>query len=238
MKMRRTVRWLGALVLLICTIAIGSVDLCSTVIGSVRSPIERAPSVGLGNLVATSRACQTFVAQYDGLSQIRILLYDYGRKNSGPFYFYLRKAPDAAENIVSLTDDASEVDNNVHHTFEFPPIKDSAGRSYAFCLEAPEAPLDSSITAKGFWDDWYPEGEAVLRDMWGGDVGVQDLDFHLGYRLSLWDKLRILSERLVANKPFLCGARWFYVVLGVTYLVLLYGLFVKVMPAGNPDTQE
>jgi hypothetical protein len=223
-----TVAWrLGALALLICIVIVGTASLGRITISNFRPPIERASRAVVGDLVATARVCQTFVARYDGLSEIRVRLDNRGRESDEPFYFYLRPAPDAAEDIVSLTGSASDVNNNTYYTLEFPSIKDSAGRSYAFCLEAPKAPLDKSITAIGLLDDWYPEGEAVFRDMWGEAGGVQDLDFYLGYRLSLWNTLRVLPKRLAASKPFLCGRWWFYALLGLAYLVLLYKMLVK-----------
>ena len=190
---------------------------------------------GIGELVATSRACQTFVAEHDSLARIEIRLNDMGRKNSGPFYFYLRTAPDEAENLVSLTHDASEVSGTAYHAVDFAPLDGSAGQAYSFCLEAPEAGLDDSITVIGTLQDTYPDGQAVFRDMWGAKAGIQDLDFHLVYRLPLGKKLVVLSERMSANKPFLCGAGWFYAILGIIYLLLLYTLFLRFIPARERD---
>jgi len=174
-------------------------------------------------------------AQYDGLAGVEVRLTDRGREARGPFQFDLRAAPDADRALVSLTHDASEVSRDVYHVFEFPPIESSAGRSYAFCLEAPEAELASSITAIGTSEDWYPEGEAIFRDMWVEAGGVPDLDFRLGYRLALWEELAVLSERLVANKPLLCGARWFYAAIGIAYIILLYALLARSIPAREED---
>jgi hypothetical protein len=243
MKDLSAFKWLGALALLLCIVVVAIASGGRITISTIRSPTARFPLEGTGELVASARVCQTFVAQYDGLSQVLVMLDDLGHENSAPFLFYLRHTPDvseardAAEDLVSLTHDALGVENQVHHIFEFPPLRDSAGQPYAFCLEAPEAPLDSSITVIGVLDDWYPEGKALFRDMWGRSAGVQDLDFYLGYRLSWGDTLRVLSERLAANKPYLCGTRWFYALLGTAYLVLLYALFAKVIPPSGADKQ-
>ena len=253
MKSRRSARWLGACALLVCVV-VGAIGLGAGTVSSTRSPLERYGREGIGELVATARACQTFVAQYDGLSQVRVMLDDLGRENSWPFQFTLRsipdadgvsdalevpgaseapdasKVPDADGDIVRLTHDASDVKLGQLHLFEFAPVRDSDGGAYVFCLEAPQAPLDNSITAIGMLDDWYPDGKAVFHDMWGERAGVQDLDFYLGYRLSPGDKLRVLSERLAAGKPFLFGRRWFYVLLGAIYLAALWTLLVKSIP--------
>jgi hypothetical protein len=188
---------------------------------------------GIGELVATSRVCQTFVAQYDGLARVVVKLDDLGRENSGPFTFVLRAGPDADQDLVSLTHDASTVGSHVYHTFAFDALGDSAGQRYIFCLEAPEAGLDNAITAIGTLEDTYSEGQAVFRDMWGARAGVQDLDFSLVYRLSLWKKLAAVGARLAANKPFLWGSGWFYGFLGTVYLALLYRLFQLMPPRGK-----
>lgn len=190
---------------------------------------------GIGELVATARVCQTFLARHDGLARIEVLLDNLGRQNRSTFTFTLRAAPDDPEAIVRLTGDAAEVGHLAYYPFAFDPLPDSAGQSYAFCLEAPEADLQEAITAIGTLDDGYAEGQAVFRDMWGGAAGVQDLDFFLAYRLSLPQKLRVLGERLAADKPFLCGAPWFYALLGAACLVLLYRLFVYLIPPREKD---
>jgi hypothetical protein len=184
---------------------------------------------GIGELVGSSRVCQTFVARYDGLSFVRVRLNNYGRRNTGPFHFALRTRPDAPQDILTFSHDASQVENNAYHTVEFPPIHGSAGRSYCFCLEAPKAELLNSITALGVVADMYPHGEAIFRGMWGESAGVRDLDFHLGYRPSMLDRLIILSERLPANKPMVFGSRWFYVLLGLAYLAFWYLVLVKIV---------
>ena len=80
----------------------------------------------IGELVASSRVCQTFVAEYPGLSRIEVILLDYGRQNTGPFFFHLRSTPDTRRDIVTLTHDASSVKNSDYHVFAFPPLADSA----------------------------------------------------------------------------------------------------------------
>jgi hypothetical protein len=231
----RATRWLVALASIACMAVIGSVDGARVPVVPVRpSPGPRTPAQ-MGELVATSRVCQSFVAQYDRLARVEVRLTDQGREARGPFHFYLRTASDADRALVSLTHDASEVSRGVYHVFEFPPIEGSAGQSYAFCLEAPEAELASSITAIGTSEDWYPEGEATFRDMWVEEGGIPDLDFRLGYRLSLWRELAVLAERLVVNKPLLCGARWFYALLGAAYITLLCVLLVRFIPVRGED---
>jgi hypothetical protein len=235
MNSHRAARWLVATVSIVCVAVVGSAYWVQVPIVPIQSSERPRTTARMGELVATSRVCQTFVAQHDGLARLEVLLTDQGREASGPFHFYLRTVPDADQDLVSLTHDASEVDNDVYHVFEFPPIQGSGGQRYSFCMEAPEAELEGSITAMGTAEDWYPEGEATLRDMWVEAGGVQDLDFRLGYRLSLRERGVALSDRLVAGRPFLCGAKWFYALLGMTYLILLYVLLSRSVPAREND---
>ena len=191
---------------------------------------------GVGELVATARACQTFVARYDDLNRIDVMLADYNRRNSGPFIFYLRNAIDDEQNIASLTQDASTVKGTAYYSFEFAPLPDSAGRSLVFCLEAPQAELHNSITIAGVLRDTYAGGQAVFRDMWGADAGVQDLDFRLGYDLAFGNKLIVLTDRLTQYKPFICGDWRFYALLGIVYLALLVKLISKfAQPPADPE---
>jgi hypothetical protein len=187
----------------------------------------KGPLAGIGEIAGTARACQTFRAAYDGLDRIDVRLDNLGRPSSGTFAFVLWAAPDASEDLVALTHNAAEVGSDAYHTFAFPPIAGSAGQRYAFCLTAPQAELEGAITAIGTLEDVYPQGEATFRDMWGQAAGVQDLDFHLGYRLPLWRKLVLLTDRLAEYKPYFFGARGFYAALAAVYLALLYALFVK-----------
>jgi hypothetical protein len=190
-------------------------------------PLGRRENIG--ELVGSSQACQTFIAEYPGLSCVEVRLLDYGRQNLGPFTFHLCAAPGESRDIVTLTHDASSVRSGDYYAFEFPPLPDSAGRSYRFCLEAPDAVLLNSITVQGTLEDAYPAGEATFREMWGQSAGVRDLVFRLGYTLSFSQKLAALAERLTEYKPFLCGDWRFYVLLFALYPSLLYLLFFRMM---------
>ena len=78
--------------------------------------------------------------------------------------------------------------------------------------------------------DTYPDGKAILRDMWGKKAGVQDLDFRLGYRLSARAKLDLIASSLPQYRPFWVGKLWFYVLLGIIYLTMLYLVLLQVIP--------
>lgn len=237
---RRLSRWQAHLValagvgmaLLLC-VAGGS-----KTVGQLGADQSRASQVA-GELVASATIGQTFVAEYPGLSCIEVKLATYARRNSGPLIFHLRAAPDATEDVVTLTLDAAEIKDNAYHSFEFPPIRDSTGHTFYFYLEAPEAESNNAITAWGITEDAYPEGKAVLRNVAGH--GVRDLTFRLRYNPPWGQTIGIVLDRLADHKPSVWGNQWFYVLLGVSYLLLLYAFFVQVarstFSAGGDETK-
>jgi hypothetical protein len=188
---------------------------------------------GAGELVADYRACQTFVAEHNGLNQIKVLLDDLGRRNRSTFTFTLQRSPDDEQAIVSLTEDAYEVNSNTYYALSFPPIEDSAGKQYAFCLAAPGTDLAKAITVIGTVRDTYPDGRAVFTPGMWGKGRIEDLEFHLGYDLGPWAQVGVLLDRLGADKPAFFSAGWFYALLIAGYLALLYLLFLY-----QPPTQE
>ena len=193
-------------------------------------------SVTVGELLSSVTAGQTFVAEYAGLSFIEVRLATYARSNTGPLVFHLRAHPDNQEDLATLTFDAANVVDNAYYTFEFPPIRDSAGRSFYFCLEAPEATPGNAITVWGSTEDVYPDGEAVLQGLAGN--GVRDLTFRLGYDPPLWQRISILAERITANKPSVWGDIRLYIVLSVAYLALLFLLFARLLNVGADEGKD
>lgn len=182
-------------------------------------------SAVVGELQGAAIAGQTFTAEYNGLSEIELYLATYARRNVGPLIFHLRAAPDATLDLVTITIDARDIIDNSYYTFDFPPIRASAGRRYYFFLEAPEATTGNAITIWGTKQDMYVGGEAVLNGL--EERRVRDLTFRLRYELTLSEKISAFLDRLTANKPSLWGNRWLYIWLGVTYLALLYAMLTR-----------
>jgi len=196
----------------------------SKTISAVETAQPQASTV-VGELVKGTEVCQTFVAEYSNLQTVWVRMGTYGRENTGPVIFRLNDSSEASEEWVSLTIDASEVEDNVYHPFAFPPIQDASGRSFSFCLEAPEAEPGNAITVWGVEYDLYPEGRASLRGL--GEQVVQDLTFRLEYEPTLRVRFEAFWERLAEGKPSGWGDRRFYLVLLALYLFLLYELFVQ-----------
>ncbi len=180
-----------------------------------------------GELAGSSRVCQTIVADYDNLSHVYLKLFDYGRQNTSQFHFYLYDDSDAL--IAHVIGQASQVQAQNYFDIHFAPVAHSAGRSLRFCLEAPEADLDQSISIWGNLDDTYPQGQVEFYDMWGLNTGIQDLDFRQSYDVSLWQRIMILLQRAAQYKPLLCGSAPFYVFLIAIYLILMYALLFQLL---------
>jgi hypothetical protein len=234
---RKAYRWLAASAHILIIVALGAAALdrgpLIVAVTDTAGTRER-----IGELASTSRVCQTFVAQHEGLSQVYVKLDNYDRQNTGSFVLHLRTKPDDVQDLRTLIHDAAQVEKEAYHLFEYPPIHDSAGRSYCFCLEAPDAQLDNSITAIGTLENLYTDGTAVFREMWGQGIGVRDLDFRLGYDLSLTGKLAVFARRMPAYKPFIFGAGWFYSLLAVVYLALIYLTLVLSVPRSVPRHED
>lgn len=116
-----------------------------------------------------------------------------------------------------------------------PPIRDSVGRAFYFCLEAPEATPGNAISVRDSAEDAYPDGEAVLQGVAGN--GVRDLTFRLGYHPPLWQRAS-MAERITANKPSVWGDVRLYAVLAAAYLVLLFLLFARLLNAGADEEKD
>jgi len=213
---------------IVLALAIGLMGFYQT-FDRLRTEQPRASAI-VGELVASARVGQTFVAEYPGLAQVQVMLSAYDRRNTGPLIFHLQTAPDAADDLVVLTLDAAKIENTGYYTFQFPPIQTGAGQSFYFYLEAPQAKRGNAITVRGAAEDVYPEGAAVLRGVQGPDV--RDLAFRLEYDPPLMDRISLLSYRLAQSKPAMWGDKWLYILLAGAYLVSLYALFVRATRTG------
>jgi len=185
----------------------------------------------VGELLPATAVGQTFIADYDGLASVGVKLGTYTRDNTGPLVLHLLRD---TEEVVTVTEDAADVEDLDYLVFEFSPVLDSAGGAFYFYLEAPEAEPGNAITVFGYEaEDIYADGTAVFEGLHGN--GVKDLAFRLDYQPPLLEKAGIVVERLAASKPSLWGDRQFYLVLGLLYLGGLYGLFVQFVRAGDAD---
>lgn len=159
---------------------------------------------------------QTFVAPYDNLYRLDVIFLTYGRKNTADVTLHLREARDGVQDLVSVTFNAADVRDKAWHTFTFPPIPDSAGKTYLFYFHSPDSTPGNAITLGGSEGDFYPYGNAFL-----GPAPINaDVAFRTHYEMPLSRKLATFAERLTRGKPGILGQAWFYVLLVVVYVAL------------------
>jgi hypothetical protein len=168
---------------------------------------------------------QTFVAPVDGLQRIDVALRTYDRKNTQDVTFYLKPSLDSPDILYQETFNASEIWDNEWRTFEFPPISDSAGKTFFFYFASPDSVRGDAITVGGGPGDFYNDGSAYL-----GPVPAQgDLAFRTYYGLSSNEKLSMLAQRLVEDKPSIWGDIRFYLLLVGLYVLILLRIFVELI---------
>lgn len=161
---------------------------------------------------------QTFVAPLPGLHRIDVMLFDRGHRNTHDVTFRLREGITSSTDILSITFNASEVAGARWYRFDFPPLVDSAGKTYYFYFSSPESTDGNAIAVGGVQLDLYPDGMAYLNTT----PANADLAFKTYYAaVAPAQKVEQLLERLAENKPFFWGNKYFYVFLVVVYLLLV-----------------
>jgi len=170
----------------------------------------------------SDRVGQTFVADYGGLQRVQIRLAG-NPGEGGRLTFHLRTSPEVSEDIVRLS---ASVEGDMWHTFQFPPVRDSAGRSFYFFLGAPASSEEGTLALWGAREDAYPQGEAVIQ---GAEGQARDLTFRLGYCLPPLERMKVAVGRFAGAKPSVWGDPRLYLVLALAYGALLYALLVGVL---------
>lgn len=214
---------------------------------------------------------QTFVSNYPGLSQIDILFL--GGDQTQTLHFHLKQKCDAVAEMVEISVELPSHPGPIFQAFTFSPIDSSAGQTYCFILEAPEASADNPVKLPLSHGDLYPYGNVAVHDpeldqvnqqfaseksmdsqnndlpyrlflpivvsQGGGELlSVEDAGFLLNYRGLLWPTIQTFFARVTANKPYFWGQPWFYVGLGLAYIILLGGLFLLVRRMIQLDQPE
>ena len=177
-----------------------------------------------GELVAGSRAGQTFRTDQSGLYRIDVYLGISHRQNHGPLVLHVSAAPFLGPDLARATADASQLPADGFMAFEFAPLP-AAGQPLAFWLEAPEALPGNALTPMGARQDVYPGGAAQFEGLPAAQ-GIQDLAFKLYYRSGWLGSLGVLFARQAADRPGIFGWPQLYLVLLLAYLLGLAVLLV------------
>lgn len=201
---------------------ISSASLGRFTVGSMGQPIPDTPA---GEIYGSITIGQLFTAPYNALYRIDVLMATYARENTHDVIFHLRNSPQAESDLVTITINAREIEDNRFRSFVFDPIRDSAGKSYYFFFDSPDSEPGDAITLWGTIKNLYPEGRPFRNHRAAGG----DLVFLTYYQPSTLDKLDILLDRLAANKPLFWGDKRFYPLLALLYMALLSLFMVQVI---------
>lgn len=143
---------------------------------------------------------QSFQMDCDGLNRIEVTLGLLTDRHDRPVTFYLAADSSAQEVIYSETFDAATVSDYQRKVFTFPPIADSAGRSFFFFINSPTSTPDNAITARGYTDtpvDRYPAGNAFAGQPGALQTFQADFAFAAYCDMSRWEKLQAVLRWLL-----------------------------------------
>jgi len=173
---------------------------------------------------------QSFVAARNDMNRIDIFFQTYGRKNTHDVNLRLLEVAEDQEplqgtEVFHTTFNAASISDQSWRTFTFPPIPDSAGKTYLVSLDSPDSLDGNAITVGGIERNSYLPGTAYL-----GPIPVPaDFAFRSCYQMTTVEKLEVLSSQITQSRPGLWGDIRFYGLLLLIYLLLLAGFFWKLI---------
>ena len=152
-------------------------------------------------LVGNGVLGQTFEMDCDGLNQIEVTLGTFNHQaHDQPVTFYLAGDLSAQEILFSQTFQGASVRDYRRQAFSFPPISDSAGRTFFFFIASPTSTPGNALTARGYADtpvDRYPGGSAYAGQP--GHLQQLEADFAFGAYCDLsWSR----KLTAVLTEPF------------------------------------
>jgi hypothetical protein len=103
---------------------------------------------------------QSFISTDNNLYRIDLSTATFSRTNTAPVIFTLKNIPQDTSSIFSIEIPGPDIQNERPTSIEFPPIHDSAGKSYYFSIESPEGTSGNAITVYANDQDQYPAGSA------------------------------------------------------------------------------
>jgi hypothetical protein len=112
----------------------------------------------VGEIYGTYRPGQTFVAAADNLSQIQVLGATYTRILTGTLIFHLKLDPNSPTDLVTQDVPLTGLADNTWWKISFPPLRQSAGRTFYFYLESPGGHAGGAATLWYQPDDQYSAG--------------------------------------------------------------------------------
>jgi hypothetical protein len=171
-------------------------------------------NIPVGEIHGDIQIGQTFLADYDGLSGIDVLMATYNRKNTGECIFHLKDDINRTEDLFSREIDISQIKDNTYFNFKFPKIRHSKGKKIYFYIEAPYSQPGNAITIWSNSKDTYKEGEKIVN----GVASEGDLAFKTKYRPGLKSSFDEFLGKITQNKPSPLNKKSFYVVLILLFI--------------------
>jgi len=154
---------------------------------------------------------QQFTAPLPGLYRIEVMLDRPATGGSRQLTFHLKTDPAATTDLWTAHLNTGEIQQGVPYGFEFPPLRHSKGQTFYFYLEGEGVAVRYSPEA-------VLEGASACLN---GRPLAGELQFRTFYTLRTRDKADLLLSRMAEGRPYLFGAKGFYVALALTYALVL-----------------
>lgn len=164
---------------------------------------------------------QQFVAPYSGLYRIEVTLEPASVESNLPITFRLDGQSPSSGPLAVGQFHTGDVVAGAPYGIEFPPIRDSAGKTFSFSLDSPQSTPGDAVTAHYDPDSALDGASATLN----GEAISGNLKFRTFYSLRTRDKADLLLEKMAAGRPYFLGSKGFYAGLSVAYLIVL-GIFL------------
>jgi len=209
---RSAIQLRNAILGTIFLLALGCLSGCN--LDRINAQQEKATGVW-EELIGEMTFGQSFISAGDNFYRIDLSTATFSRTNSAPVIFNLKDSSQANTVIVSITLSGSEIQNERPTSFVFPPITNSAGKSYYFFIESPEATPGNAITVYANQVDQYPDGNAY-RNNQAIDGDLAFTAYSRGtYTVSRF--FQVTGDRMIQDVPF-------FIIYGTLILVVICGL--------------
>jgi hypothetical protein len=198
---------LCAFVLVVLTALTGSSDAIDPL--TIQDDLAVSSGLSSANIVG-----QTFRSHFSRLHTIEvawIVSGDFEFQSNSQALLHLQASPGDVTDLASASIPLREIKNNSFSKFVFPPIADSANRSYYFFLTIPRDAISrGSLALWSSSEDTYTDGAVQLN----GAPARRDLAFRVYYE----PDLGMLATALLATVPRF-GASMFLVVAALVVTV-------------------
>lgn len=171
---------------------------------------------------------QTFYSDRAGLTRIDISLVARGQA-AGTVTMQIREGSYLGPVVHTVTRwlTAPDVESptqrrDPYEAFSFPPLSESAGKTYAFCVEVSN-PDEEPFLLRFHKADVYPDGTRYE----GGRAIQGDLAFRVYHVRGIAERLQELGKRLAYGKPGVLGQPAIYALLFGIHMLALLALLAR-----------